>query len=221
MEVTISHFEFTAGVAEQLVVITGAGAGRVAAALFGRRPAPGRLQYLAWAQGAPVAAACWFPPDRLEIRIPSQAPWPAELAARLARLAGPGPPADASRAGRAMRAFEAVSRGPAPFTSAVQAAIRRVEAWDSSDADSGAGAEELARDLAALPRAAPTEAAAKEVEAARDALDDGLPADAVIGSLYRALSAAGGPPGRYRPGVRSSPGAGPSGRRSPKRGRSP
>ena len=197
------RFEFSQAAAEALLVIRGPDAGRVAGALFGRRPPAGRLTYLSWTRGGPRAAVCWCPPDRLELRVPSQPPWPAELAARLAALGGMPTPA------------------PAPFRSAVEGVIRRVEAWDGAEVDTGAGAQELARDLEALLAMAPGAAAARQVEAARDALDDGLPADAVIASLYGALSAAGEAAERYPSGGRSLPSAGPPGRGSPKRGRSP
>jgi hypothetical protein len=99
--------------------------------------------------------------------------------------------------------------------------IGRVEAWSYSDSDAGAGLPvEVARELKALASAAPSPTLKQGVRRAQDALDDGLPAEALVAALYgvRAELAAAGqvsevpsPPGRR------SPNRG----RSPKRGRSP
>ncbi|HYM51332.1 MAG TPA: hypothetical protein VET65_12290 [Candidatus Limnocylindrales bacterium] len=165
------QFVFTEGPGEELVVVFGRDAARVAIALFGAPlPTPLQLTDRAFAEGAPAAAICWKPPDRLEIRIPASGPWAAIVKSRLRDLERAGSPS---------------SQLP-PFRASVEAVIARVEAWYYADTEQAGGAEELARDLSALQQIAPTAAAAGAVNAARDALDDGMPADAIVAALYRA-----------------------------------
>ena len=134
--------------------------------LFGRSLKPAELEYVGWSQGAPPVAACWLPPDRLEIRIPAEGGWPDRLVERLRRLA------------------------PGSFGARLDALIARVEAWSYADTEVGAGAEDIGAELSALAATAPSPGSRRELRAARDALDDGLPAEAVAAALYRARAAA-------------------------------
>ena len=64
--------------------------------------------------------------------------------------------------------------------------IGRVEAWSYADSDAGAGFPvEVARELKALAAAAGSPRLKQGVRRAQDALDDGLPAEAVAGALYQ------------------------------------
>jgi len=64
--------------------------------------------------------------------------------------------------------------------------IARVEAWNYADSDAGAGLPvEVARELKALAAAAASPKLKEGVRQARDALDDGLSAEAVAAALYR------------------------------------
>jgi hypothetical protein len=165
------NFEFNTEQAEVMIVVHGPDAAMVVAALFGAPLEPNRLLYRHWAPDAPPAAVCWMPPNRVEVRVSDSPPWPARLRDRLLELRAPTPTA---------------------FQAALATALRRLETWSYADTDQGGGAEELAEQLAALLRQAPTARARREVLAARDALDDGLPADAIAAPLYRARQAASG-----------------------------
>ncbi len=159
------HFEFTEAGPEAHFVVAGAGAARVTAALFGGLLTPGQLLTGRWVGGGETeAAACWLPPDRLEIRVPlTAAP---QLRAALASLAG---------------------SSVTPFPDRVRSLIARLEAWSYADSDSGSGpAESLASDLRRLATEAPP-ALNRAIKQAQDALDDGLPAEVIIGTLDRAL----------------------------------
>lgn len=148
--------------------VQGQGALEAGLALFGSNLKPHVLQYLAWLRDAPPAGVVWFPPARLEIRVPALDPWPSLLAARLA---------------------EVISKSPDNgWRDLLADALARLEAWMDSDVDQGGGAEELAAELEALQRQAPTPESRQAIGSARDALDDGLPAEAVAAALYRARS---------------------------------
>jgi hypothetical protein len=72
------------------------------------------------------------------------------------------------------------------FESRLHALIRQVEAWSYADSDAGAGtAAELAAELAALMSNAPSVSLRRNLRRAQDALDDGLPAEALAAELYR------------------------------------
>ena len=72
------------------------------------------------------------------------------------------------------------------FKERLLALIRRVEAWNYGESDAGAGVPvEVADELQALAAAAPTAQLHRSLRRAQDALDDGLPADAVAAELYR------------------------------------
>lgn len=158
-------FEFTEAGPEAHFVVVGSGAATVTAALFGGLPAPGLLRYLRWPGGGETkAAACWLPPDRLELRVP------------------------ASAAPRMRATLTSLASGAPPFPDRVRSLIARLEAWSYADSDSGSGpAESLAKDLRRLATAAPTPALRRAISQAQDALDDGLPAEVIIGTLDRAL----------------------------------
>ncbi|MDQ6883461.1 MAG: hypothetical protein M3077_04375 [Candidatus Dormibacteraeota bacterium] len=158
-------FEFTEAEPEAHFVVAGSGAATMAAALFGSLPAPGLLRYLRWPGGGETeAAACWLPPDRLEIRVP--------LAA----------------APRLRATLTALTTGVPPFSDRVRSLIARLEAWSYADSDSGSGpAESLASDLRRLGTEAPTPASRRAICQAQEALDDGLPAEVILGTLDRAL----------------------------------
>src|SRR5207302_11337216 len=72
---------------EALFSVVGPDAAAAMTGLFGRPLEPAQLEYVAWVEGAPPAAACWFPPDRLEVRVPAEGGWPQRLGDRLRRLA--------------------------------------------------------------------------------------------------------------------------------------
>lgn len=156
-------FEFKVVRSEAVVVVEGPGAPAVCRSLFRRLPADGRLDYLAWEEGLTPAAAAWFPPDRLELRVDAK-DLP-RLLARLDRLSGQAPPSFAER---------------------LRQLVVRLDAWSYSDSDSGSGpAESMAGELAALAELAPSPAVRRALSEASDALDDGLPAEVIAGTLER------------------------------------
>jgi len=161
------QFEFVEAGAEALFVVRGSGTGAAMEALFGVVLPVGQLVYRRWAGGdLTEAAACWLPPERLELRV-SRASAP-RLRAVLAGLRSD--PADSS------------------FADRIRSLITRFEAWSYADSDSGSGpAESLANDLRGLLTAAPTPTASRVIQQAQDGLDDGLPAEVIIGTLDRAL----------------------------------
>ena len=64
--------------------------------------------------------------------------------------------------------------------------IQRVEAWSYADSDAGAGVPvEVADELRRLASSAPSAQLRRGLRRAQDALDDGLPAEAVAAELYR------------------------------------
>jgi hypothetical protein len=72
------------------------------------------------------------------------------------------------------------------FETGLRSLIRSVEAWSYADSDAGAGVPvELAAELAALVLSAPSPALRRGLRRAQDALDDGLPAEALAAELYR------------------------------------
>jgi hypothetical protein len=160
------QFEFKYLRGEALVVVEGPGAPALARSLFGELPEAGRLEYRAWDQSLGPAAAAWFPPDRLELRVPSD--YLPRLLARLASLSG--------------------RAALSPFAGRVQQLLNRLEAWSYSDSDSGSGpAESMAGELGALAETAPSATVKRAILEARDALDDGLPAEAIAGTLERVV----------------------------------
>jgi hypothetical protein len=159
------QFEFEYRQPEALVLVTGPAAAAVAHSLFGELFEPGKLIYRSWKGASLPAAACWFPPDRLELRVA-----PAELATLLARLA------------------EIQSETSSLVGQRLRRLISRLEAWSYADSDSGSGpAESMAGELRALAKAAPSGQIAEVIKQARDALDDGLPAEVVAATLERAF----------------------------------
>jgi hypothetical protein len=77
------------------------------------------------------------------------------------------------------------------FAQALAALIARVEAWTYAESDSGGRlAEEVGEGLAALARRAPSGTLRHGLLEARDALDDGLPAERVAAALYAVQRAA-------------------------------
>lgn len=160
------QFEFSNLRQEALVVVEGRRATALATALFGALPVEGRLEYRAWDPGLEPAAVAFFPPDRLELRVPSD-DLP-RLLAHLERLNG----------------RPASSR----FAQRVRQLVARLEVWSYSDSDSGSGpAEAMAAELSALAKVAPSTEIRLAVFEARDALDDGLPAEVITGTLERVL----------------------------------
>ena len=161
------QFEFKDAVSEQLFVIEGAPAERVMRALFGSRLPLGQLVYRALELAGDIqVAACWRRPERLELRVPAAAA--GALRARLISLASP--------------------LAETPFQLRVRQLIARLEAWSYADSDSGAGpAESMAGELRSLSSQAPGAAARRVIAQAQDALDDGLPAEVIVGALERAL----------------------------------
>lgn len=72
------------------------------------------------------------------------------------------------------------------FETRLKALIRRVESWNYADSDAGAGVPvEVADELRVLAATAPTAHLRRSLRRAQDALDDGLPAEAVAAELYR------------------------------------
>ncbi|GAC1478632.1 MAG: hypothetical protein PVSMB9_01290 [Candidatus Dormibacteria bacterium] len=163
------QFEFVRPVEEQLFVVEGAPAEGMMRALFGSRLPPGQLVYRTLPQAGDIqVAACWLAPDRLEIRVMAAAA--AAMKALLISLASP--PAET------------------PFQQRVRQLIVRLEAWSYADSDPGlAPAESMARELRTLGDQAPGAGARRVIAEARDALDDGLPAEVIVGLLERALDA--------------------------------
>lgn len=81
------------------------------------------------------------------------------------------------------------------FEQRLIALIRRVEAWNYAETDAGAGVPvEVADALQSLAADAPTAQLRASLRRAQDALDDGLPADAVAAELYRIESEVIGSP---------------------------
>jgi hypothetical protein len=162
------QFEFTVSRQEDLITVEGPAAAEVMRALFKLALKAGRLEYHRWDGGQSMVAACWFPPDRLEVRVPAGAE-AASLRTHLLQLR------------------RRISR-PTPFGDRVLTLITRLEAWSYADSDVGAGpAESMANDLRALSLTAPSEDARRAIRQAQDALDDGMPAEVVAGALYRVL----------------------------------
>jgi hypothetical protein len=158
------QFEFTHRRQEVLVAVRGPGASGVASSLFGDLPQAGRLEYRRWETGREPAAVCWSPPDQLELRVASGDL--DRLVARLNRLNGP----------------------PSRFADRVRQLIARLEAWSYSDSDSGSGpAESMAGELGVLAEEAPTAGIRAAIAQARDALDDGLPAEVIAATLGSVL----------------------------------
>ena len=76
--------------------------------------------------------------------------------------------------------------GDSEFRKRLVGLIRRVEAWNYAESDAGAGVPvEVANELRSLAATAPTAPLRRGLRRAQDALDDGLPADAVAAELYR------------------------------------
>ncbi len=161
----MSQFEFGPAARELRFVVTGRQAAGVGLALFDTSLELGRLVYRPWLEGAPLAAVCLLEADRLEIRIPDANGWPDRLRDRLTDLGG--------------------TLTDSTFDGRLQALIARLEAWSYADTDPGEGPPEIAAALAALESVAPSEQAQRALRAAREALDDGLPADAVVAALNR------------------------------------
>jgi len=162
------QFEFTVSRQEDLITVEGPAAGEVMRALFRLVLPAGQLEYHRWVGGHSTVAACWFPPDRLEVRVPAGGE-AATLKAHLAELR------------------RRISQ-PTPFGGRVRQLITRLEAWSYTDSDVGAGpAESMANDLRALSLEAPSDDARRAIRQAQDALDDGMPAEVVAGALYRVL----------------------------------
>ncbi len=149
---------------EACFCVEGEGALQAGIVLFGPDLKLYALQYRTWLTDAPLAGVVWLPPSRLEIRIPAHDPWPKLLSARLAEVAN----------------------AAGAWADHLSRVIARLEAWIESDTDAGCGVEELASDLQALEGRAPTPEARQIISSARDALDDGLPTEAVAAALYRA-----------------------------------
>jgi hypothetical protein len=166
MEAMAADLEYKLERNEAFFSVVGPDAAATMNFLFGRPLQPAQLEYVGWAEGAPQLAACWFPPDRLEIRVTADGGWPQRLVERLRKLA------------------------PGSFGARLDALIARVEAWSYADTEVAAGAEDIGAELSALSATAPSTASRRELKAARDALDDGLPAEAVAAALYRARGAA-------------------------------
>jgi hypothetical protein len=73
------------------------------------------------------------------------------------------------------------------FESRVQQLIGRVEAWSYGESEAGAGVPvQVAGELAVLVASSPSLAVRALLRRAQDALDDGLPAEAVAAELYEA-----------------------------------
>jgi hypothetical protein len=167
------QFEYTEPRTEVLTVVEGPAVMRVMAALFSTPLTPGRLEYRRISDDGSLAAVCWLPPARLEIRTPATGNGTQRVRARLEALRANAP--------------------APPFTNRVRQLIARIEAWSYADSDSGTGpAEAMAEDLRALGALAPSPQARLSLRQAQDALDDGLPAEAVAATLYRVLREAEG-----------------------------
>ena len=83
------------------------------------------------------------------------------------------------------------------FKKGLSSLIRRVEAWSYADSDAGAGVPvEVAAELRSLAAAAPNPQLRRSLRRAQDALDDGLPAEAVAAELYRIVAELRAGPGQ-------------------------
>ncbi len=162
------QFEFTVARQEDVISVEGPAAGEVMRALFTRVLPAGHLEYHRWEGGQSAVAACWFPPDRLELRIPVGS--------------------EALTLKSYLEELRRRTRRPTPVEGRIRQLITRLEAWSYADSDVGAGpAESMANDLRALSLDAPSELARRAIRQAQDALDDGMPAEVVAGALYRVL----------------------------------
>jgi hypothetical protein len=132
--------------------------------LFGCPLEVGQARYLTWEPGAPTVLVVVMSPTRIEVRLPAGEP-----SATLTRL---------------IKRLGALARGS--FGERLANAIARVEAWNESDAEPATDPEELAAELTRLRQLAPSVESAQAILDAIEALDDGLPADAVAAALYRA-----------------------------------
>ena len=71
------------------------------------------------------------------------------------------------------------------FKDRLQRLIQRIEAWSYSDSEASSWVPvEVADELRVLTRSAPTAGLRRSLRRAQDALDDGLPAEAVAAELY-------------------------------------
>ncbi len=161
-----AHLGLSRGPDEAVFVLYGRGAARVAQELLHAQATPSLLVYVTWQAEAPPAAVTWVPPDRLEVRIPAEGPWPELMRAHLLALGA--------------------DDGHGSWHQRLREAIALLESWSDSDTDPGGGMEELAAELLALYDAAPSDQARLAITSARDALDDGLPPDVIAAGLYRA-----------------------------------
>lgn len=148
---------------ERGFALIGAGAQATAERLFGSRLAVGRALQLTWEPGAPAALVIMISATRVEVRLPAEEPWATRLLERLG----------------------AVTESSL-FSKGLARAIARLEAWHESDADLATSPEELADELTHLRQLAPSAESRQAIVDALEALDDGLPADAVAAALYRA-----------------------------------
>jgi len=155
------HLEALPG--ERGFVLTGVGALAEAERLFGARLTPSQAVRVAWQPGAPEALVIPAAATRVEVRIADQEPWASRLQAWLAG-----------------------HRANTAFGDQLARAISRLEAWQESEADGGTSPEELAAELTGLRRLAPSPESDQAIVDALEALDDGLPAEAVAAALYRA-----------------------------------
>jgi hypothetical protein len=160
------ELQFGAPRDETLVVVEGRAAAEVSQALFGGTLAAGRLEYRSWSGGEAAVAACWFPPDRLELRVAA---------------------ADGPRLLARLRELRQTTRST-PFGDRIRQLVTRLEAWSYADSDPGSGpAESMAGELRALAADSPSPRTRRAIGQALDALDDGLPAELIAGTLYRVL----------------------------------
>jgi len=148
---------------ERGFALVGAGAQATAERLFGSRLAVGQALRLTWEPGAPAALVIMMSPTRVEVRLPAEEPWATRLLERLGHV-----------------------EKRSLFSERLARAIARLEAWHESDADSATSPEELADELSHLRQLAPSVESQQAIVDALEALDDGLPADAVAAALYRA-----------------------------------
>lgn len=148
---------------ERAFALIGAGAQDTAERLFGCRLAVGQALQVIWEPGAPAALVIAMSPTRVEVRLPAEEPWATRLLERLGSVE------------------ESIL-----FSEGLARAIARLEAWHESDADSATSPVELADELSHLRQLAPSVESRQAIVDALEALDDGLPADAVAAALYRA-----------------------------------
>lgn len=86
------------------------------------------------------------------------------------------------------------------FKNRLQRLIQRVEAWSYGDTEAGSGVPvEVADELEILTLNAPSNGLRSSLQRAQDALDDGLPAEAVAAELYRVRSELDAAPQESRP----------------------